>query len=113
MAQMTRVCGSRGTLWLDNGEAWIADSDGVRTLPVEPAFQLLEMSPSDDPRHRFLHVELPPTLKLMQHWREAIVSGQAIKPFASFDDGLAVMQILDAIRESAVKDGERVAIAVR
>lgn len=110
MAQMTRVAGTRGTLWLDQGEVWLADKDGVRSLPIADDLKLQVMAPSDDPRKRYLHVELPPTLKLFAAWRNAIEQGVSVAPFASFHDGLAAMRVIDAIRASAAAGGEQVRI---
>lgn len=110
MAEMTRVVGTRGTLWLQGGEVWIANETGERRLDIPQHLQLLAMSASEDPRKRYLHVELPPSLKLFSAWREAIVSGVSVQPFANFHDGLAAMQVIDAIRYSAAHDGMRVDI---
>ena len=57
----TRVAGTAGTLWLEGDEVWLADRDGTRRLEV-PADLALPAGPeaSDDPRHRFTHLELGP-----------------------------------------------------
>lgn len=87
-----------------------AAKDGVRSLPIADDLKLQVMAPSDDPRKRYLHVELPPTLKLFAAWRNAIEQGVSVAPFASFHDGLAAMRVIDAIRASAAAGGEQVRI---
>ncbi len=111
MASITKVVGSRGSIWLDAGRAWIADRDGQRELPIPEEDRLVEMAPSEDPRRKYLHVELPPTLKLFATWRAAIEGRGDTGPFATFADGLAAMQVMDAVRQSAREDGARVAVA--
>lgn len=110
MAQMTRVCGTQGTLWLDKGEVFLADKNGVHTLPIPDELRLSAIEPSEDPRKRFLHVELPPTLKLFECWRRAIEQQRSVAPFANFHDGLAAMRVIDAIRQSASAGGALVQI---
>jgi len=105
MAQLTRVAGSRGTLWLENGQAWLADRSGTRALPIPEELELVAMEPSDDPRKQYLHVELPPSMKLFAAFRAAIEDGCGMEPFATFRDGLATMQVIDAVRLSAAQQG--------
>ena len=106
---VTRVAGSRGTIWLDDGAAWIADVTGSRPLPVPPDLELPPSSPgSDDPRHRFTHLELGPYTQLCEVLR-AGVGGRpprAAVPVPTFADGIACMRVLDAIRASAARGGE-------
>jgi predicted dehydrogenase len=56
-AGITKVAGTRGTLWLEGDEAWLADADGARRLDV-PDDLALPPAPaeSDDPRQRFTHL---------------------------------------------------------
>jgi predicted dehydrogenase len=115
-AGMTRVGGTRGTLWLEGGEVHVADADGTRTLPV-PDDLALPAPPevSDDPRQRFTHLELGPYTRLCEALLAA-VNGKgwtgAVKP-ATFADGLAAMEVIDAIRASAEEGGEMVHVAHR
>ncbi len=102
---MNRVVGSHGTIWLEDERAWIADPDGTRELPIPPDLALTKMEPSDDPRKKYLHVELPPSLKLFETFRTAIEGKTGTAPFADFRDGLAAMQVIDAARASAADSG--------
>jgi predicted dehydrogenase len=110
-ASVVRVAGSHGTLWVEQGVAWIADRDGTRQLPVPPEYALAAIAPSSDPRRQFLHIELPPAQRLCETWRAAIEQ-RAIDHAspATFADGLATMQVIDAIRASAARGGAVVSV---
>jgi len=110
---ITRVAGTNGSLWTEADAVWVADHDGTRQLPV-PADLELPRAPeeSDDPRHKFTHLELGPYTRLCEVLR-AGVDGRAIDaPVAvpTFADGVACMEVLDAIRASAAADGAVVAL---
>jgi predicted dehydrogenase len=68
--------------------------------------------PSDDPRQRYSIIELGPYTRLCEVLR-AGVDGKALPaavPIPTFADGLAGMEVLDAIRKSAAKGGELVVL---
>ena len=111
-ASMTRVAGTRGTLSMENGVVRLADRSGARVLPVPGDLLLSPQTPSDDPRERYLHIELPPARRLCEAWRAAILGEPAGPvPIATFDDGLAAMQVIDAIRASAAAHGALVEVS--
>jgi hypothetical protein len=95
-------------VWIDGDEPWLADAEGVRRLDVPSDLQLpAAPSESDDPRHRFTHLELGPFTRLCEALR-AGVEGQPLPdavPVPTFADGVAEMRVLDAIRASAANDG--------
>ena len=67
---------------------------------------------SDDPRERYTHLELGPYTRLAAVLR-AGVEGARIEsavPLPTFVDGVAEMQVLDAIRASAAAGGAVVAV---
>lgn len=105
-AAMNRVAGTHGTLWMENGAVWLADKTGTRQLPIPEELALPYELPSDDPAKPYLHIELPPAKRLCEIWREAI-AGKSTEtaPAATFADGLACMEVIDAIRASAAGDG--------
>jgi predicted dehydrogenase len=105
-AAMTRVAGTRGTLWMDNGAVWLADRSGTRRLPIPEELFLTPEAPSDDPRKPYLHIELPPARRLCEAWGAAI-RGEPTGPVpvATFADGVAAMSVIDAIRVSAAAGG--------
>jgi predicted dehydrogenase len=107
-AGITAVAGTHGTAWIDGSEPWIADADGARRLDVPPDLALhAGPAESDDPRHRFTHLELAPFTSLCTVLR-AGVEGAALPdavPVPTFADGVAEMRVLDAVRTSAANDG--------
>jgi predicted dehydrogenase len=107
-ADMTRVTGSSGTLRLQRGSVVIADRDGEHELPVPEDLVLPILPESDDPRHRFTHLELGPYTRLCEALRTGIETGSPASavPVPTFADGVAGMRVLDAIRESARHGGE-------
>jgi predicted dehydrogenase len=109
-ADTTRVTGTSGALRLERGAVVVADADGDHELPVPEDLTLPELPPSDDPRHRFTHLELGPYTRLCETLRARIDGRPDPTPVvaATFADGLASMRVLDAIRESAARDGELV-----
>jgi predicted dehydrogenase len=110
-AAMTRVAGTRGTLWMENGAVWLADRSGTRQLPIPDELRLPPQAPSDDPRKRYLHIELPPARRLCEAWRAAIRHEPiGPVPVATFVDGVAAMQVIDAIRASSAAHGALVEI---
>ena len=102
------VAGTDGTLELAADGVWLSDRSGRRALPV-PDDLALPSAPgaSDDPRHRYTHLELGPYTRLCEALRAGIEgrheSGPV--PVPTFADGLACMRVLDAIRASAAADG--------
>jgi predicted dehydrogenase len=111
MTGITRVAGSRGTVWLEGSTAMLADRDGTRPLPV-PAELVLPPTPPavDDPVHAYTHLELGPYTRLAECFRAGVCGEppSAAVPIPTFADGLADMRALDAIRASAAADGARV-----
>ena len=102
------VAGTDGTLELLTDGVWCSDRAGRRLLDV-PADLALPAPPgaSDDPRHRYTHLELGPYTRLCEALR-AGVEGRAASSAVrapTFADGLACMQVLDAIRTSAATGG--------
>jgi predicted dehydrogenase len=118
-ASMMRVAGTRGTVWIERGIAWLADGDGTRELPVAPEIKLLPLSPlSRDPRHQtaewklLASVELPLFQRLCQVWRAKIErsAGSSAVPPPTFADGVANMNVLDAVRASIARGGALVTV---
>ncbi|MGH8985272.1 MAG: Gfo/Idh/MocA family protein [Acidimicrobiia bacterium] len=110
---VSRVAGTKGTVWLDDGAAWIADASGARPLPV-PDDLAVPSSPevSDDPRHRFTHLELGPYTRLAEVLCAGVdcASLPTAVPVPTFADGLACMRVLDAVRESDGRGGDLVPV---
>ena len=113
-ASLTRVAGSTGTIWLENGAVWLADRNGSRVLPVPDRYALAPMVPSDDPRKPYLHIELPPTIRIFERWREAIAGNRSsLAGLADFTAGVACMEVIDAVRASVAEGGATIALRQR
>ncbi len=109
---ITRVAGSDGTLWIDDGVVRLADRLGEQVVPVPPDLALPAASPSDDPRERFTHLELGPYTRLCEVLRAGVEGRplEAAVPVPTFADGFACMQVLDAVRRSDARGGDRVPV---
>jgi predicted dehydrogenase len=114
----TRVAGTAGTAWAEGDRVRIADTEGTRDVPC-PAD--LVVAPPDPPpadlmvsAYDLLHstgIDLGPYTRLAERFRSRIVGeDQPDDPApATFSDGVASMEVLDAIRRSAA---ETVTVAV-
>jgi predicted dehydrogenase len=105
-ASMTRVAGTRGTLWVDNGRVHLADASGTRELPVPADLQLPDAG--SDPRNMLL----PPFTRLCEALRSAMEGKpDSVVPMPTFADGVAGMQVLDAVRASAANGGALITLS--
>lgn len=119
MANMTRIAGTEGTAWLETGNVWLADRTGAHPVPL-PADLVLQPPPppSGDPRQQgsewqmLSSVELAPYTKLCETWRTLIDGGEppSAVPYPTFADGVACMEVLDAVRGSAATGGALVSL---
>jgi len=95
--EVSRLVGERATLWIDgNRQVHVADA-------AHPRGRLLDeqtakpRAPSDDPRHRFTHLELEPFTELCRRFHAAIGGGDPGEA-ATFADGVAAQRVMDKIR---------------
>ena len=108
---ITRVAGTKGTVWIDGVGAavWVADADGTRQLPVGDDLPSTPPPPLPDGAIRTAYdrmiahgLDLGPYTCLAATFRAAIEGRPAADPRpATFADGVAGMAVLDAIRRSA------------
>ncbi|MFT3967431.1 MAG: Gfo/Idh/MocA family oxidoreductase [Sphingobium sp.] len=108
MGGMTRVAGTRGTIWVENGVVKLATREGVRDLPVTDDLALPPPpEKSDDPRKAFSHFELGPYIRLCELLRAGVDKRDVtpVVPAPTFRDGLAAMEVMDAARLSAAEGG--------
>jgi predicted dehydrogenase len=110
MATLWRCAGTKGTVWTEQGKVFVADKAGTRELEV-PADLVLPPPPPPDPNPnsptRASHFEIGPFTRFCEALRGG-VEGRAVKaPVAipTFRDGLASMQVLDAMRTSSAQGG--------
>jgi len=106
---VTRVAGTRGTVWDEFGTVRVADADGTREIP--PPDDLPPVAPKAPPAdllttsYDSLHafgIDLAPYTRLCTTFRD-LIDGRPVpddpRP-ATFADGVALMRVLDAIRAS-------------
>jgi predicted dehydrogenase len=109
----TVVAGNRGTLGIDGDAPWIADRGGRRPLGVPDGIHVgPPTTPSDDPRHRFTHLELGPYTQLCRALRAGVEGRRfdTVVPVPTFADGAACTAVLDAVRVSAAGGGTLVPV---
>lgn len=106
-AGISRVAGTTGTVWLEGTTVKIADHNGERELPVPPDLVLPVPELLADPSKRAALFGLAPFTRLCEALR-ARIDGNELRsavPLPTFADGVACMEVLDAIRASAVNQG--------
>jgi predicted dehydrogenase len=109
----TRVAGTRGTVWADGDRVRVADASGVRDLEIstDVAVAAPDPPPADlmHSAYDLLHstgIDFGPYTRLHETFG-ALIAGEAAPDDPApptFADGVAAMQVLDAIRESARED---------
>ena len=110
----TRITGSQGSAWIDGvgARVWMADRSGTRRVPVPdelaggapdpPPPELLESAYEKMIAHG---LDVAPYTRLARSFRDAILgraAGGHERP-ATFRDGVAMMEVLDAVRRSAAE----------
>jgi predicted dehydrogenase len=111
--EVLRVAGPAGTLSLADGAVTLAGPSGTSVLPPAGPPLSVEVGVSDDPRHLFTHIELGPATvqaALLRDLASGRVPDYDAAPAATFADGLACVEVLDAIRRSSAADGATVAL---
>ena len=127
-AGMTRLVGTRGTLWVEGDTVHIAedpgeDGEGAPAGGFAAAHRVLDppaelVLPNVDelatgPLADMTRMELPAYIRLAEAFRRAI-EGEPPAPGprpATFADGLACMRVLAAVRRSAADGGRWIEIA--
>lgn len=112
LVSMARIAGTEGSVWIEDGSVKIADHNGTRDLPIPADLALPPPPPSEDPRKRYLTLELGPYTRLCEALL-ARIEGKTVTsavPVPTFADGVAGMQVLDAIRRSSANKGALVTL---
>lgn len=107
-ADMARAAGTLGTVWTEQGVVRVADRNGVRELPVPEDLRL----PAPTESKAAPHMEPGPYTRLCEVLRAGVegrAAASAVPP-PTFRDGLACMEVLEAIRRSATCDGALVTL---
>lgn len=109
---ITRISGTKGTVWLQGENVCVADAGGTRTLEVPEDLRTLPPEPPPSElmvtTYDHLHAagfDLGPYTKLAEYMRDRILGREAVSDPApaTFADGLAAQKILDAIRKSSAE----------
>jgi predicted dehydrogenase len=103
---MVTVTGTRGTVGIDDGAAWIADADGSRLLP-EPAGTAAAATDAGDDLASLGDYELRHYERLAAAFLAAVEGRELASPvpLPTFADGLGVMRCMDAMRASSAAGG--------
>jgi predicted dehydrogenase len=109
-ARICRVVGSKGTVAFDGGVLRLFDATGEHELPVPDELRLPDPPPpSDDVKHSFTWLELPPYTRLAERFRDEVL-GRPIPanapPTPTFADAVRGQLVLDAIRASSREGGD-------
>jgi predicted dehydrogenase len=107
------VAGTAGTIEIAHGAVQLSSRRGSDVLPVPDDLRLPPgPATSEDPRHRFTHLELGPYTRLCEALHAGVERREPSSAVAlpTFADGVANTAVLDAIRASA-RDGGRVVAA--
>lgn len=110
---MVSLTGTRGTVGIDDGAAWIADRDGTRPLATPEGSASIGTGRVDDENLASLgDYELRHYEELTAAFLAAIEGRDRPSPVAlpTFADGLAIMRAMDAMRESSAAGGALVSV---
>jgi predicted dehydrogenase len=106
----TRVAGTGGTAWAEGDRVRVADADGTRDIECAPDLEIpaAEPPPADllVSAYDLLHstgLDFAPYVRLFERFRARVegVPEPAGPTPGTFADGVATMDVLDAIRRSA------------
>jgi predicted dehydrogenase len=107
-----KVVGSTGTITLGRDTATIGRATGAPApLSLPDDLRLPDVTiPTDDPKHAFTFMELPPFIRLATRFREAIErndpswSPPGAPATPTFADALVTQRIIDAMRRSSAEN---------
>jgi predicted dehydrogenase len=105
---LVSVTGTRGTVGIDDGAAWIADAGGTRALPgPRGSAPVATGRVEDEDLDALGSYEIRHYEKLAAAFRAAIEGRVLDSPVAlpTFADGLGTMRAMDAMRASAAAGG--------
>lgn len=108
-AELVRVAGTEGTVWIENGVVRFADRAGEQEISTP---EDLELPAPPQQAKSNTHMNPGPYIRLCEVLR-AGVDGRAITSSVApptFYDGLACMEVLEAIRKSAADNGALVTL---
>jgi predicted dehydrogenase len=108
-ARVCRVVGTQGTVAFDGGVLQLFDDAGAHDVAVPDSLRLPDPPPpSDDVKHSFTFLELPPYTRLAERFRDEVLDRPVPAgdpPTPTFADAVRGQAVLDAVRASAREDG--------
>lgn len=119
LTELTEIAGDKGRIRFDGPAIRLADRNGEREMPIPDDLTLPTPPPlTDDPRNAradwqvMAYAEIAPYTELCRTFRAVILGETLDSPLkaADFADGLANMQVMDAIRQSARNGGALVKV---
>jgi predicted dehydrogenase len=113
--RVCRVVGSAGTVSLEADGLTVHDRDRSRSVPAPDELALPDPPPpSDDVKHSFSAIELPPYTRLAERFRDEVL-GRPVAPGSpptpTFEDAWRGQLVLDAVRASSREGGRWIDIA--
>jgi predicted dehydrogenase len=104
---ITAVAGTSGTLWVAGGDVWRADRTGTRVEPMPADLEAALAVPEPDPAGPARGMEFLPFVRMARYLKQRIIEpGSSPAPAgATFEDGVAVMDIVDALKLSSHRGG--------
>jgi predicted dehydrogenase len=104
---MVRISGTLGTVWIEQGVVGLATCEGVRELPADEDLALPALPATDDPRQQMAQFGLGEFIRLCEALRAGVEGrlADSAVPVPTFQDGLAAMVVIDAIRRSSAQGG--------
>jgi predicted dehydrogenase len=112
-AGISRVVGTKGTLWSDGDTVHVATDDEAAGRVLDPPAELALPDVAATGQHADMTLmELPPYVRMAQVFLRAIEGeppGAGPQP-ATFEDGLACMRVMEAVRQSAAGGGSWITI---
>jgi predicted dehydrogenase len=108
---ITAVAGTSGTLWVSGGDVWRADRSGTKVEPLPADLEAALAVPEPDPDGPKRGMEFLPFVRMARYLKERILDPAAPAPApapvgATFDDGVAVMDVVDALKQSSHRGGK-------
>lgn len=111
VTDMARVAGTQGTVWIQHGTVHIADDSGARELPM-PADIALPPATGYSKSTGATARDPGPYTRLCEVLRAGVDGREftSAVPPPTFHDGVACMEVMEAIRFSAKSGGELVTL---
>jgi predicted dehydrogenase len=104
---VTAVAGTTGTIWVSGGDVWLADREGSRVVPLPSDLEKALAIDEPDPAGPRRGMEFLPFVRMGRYLKDRILEPDTtpVPVGATFDDGVAVMDVVDALQKSSREGG--------